>query len=88
MDRFFDQLDERWQSLPRRKQHRYTLYLFAGYVLLTAVTVGKVCYDTSRCRNNIVIGHIENPIIQKNGSAKPWQDSLSTILKNNIYERK
>jgi len=51
MDRYFDKLDERWQALPVRKQHQYTLYFFVG-------------------------------------SPARLQDSVSTILKNQIYERK
>ncbi|MGV2528144.1 UNVERIFIED_CONTAM: nitrogen regulatory IIA protein, partial [Bacillus thuringiensis] len=44
MDRYFDQLDERWRALPLRKQHQYTLYFFVGYLLLTAMVIGKVWY--------------------------------------------
>ena len=42
MDRYFDMLDERWQALPVRKQHQYTLYFFVGYLLLTVAVIGKV----------------------------------------------
>ena len=42
MDRYFDKLDERWQALPVRKQHQYTLYFFVGYLLLTAGVIFKV----------------------------------------------
>ena len=44
MDRYFDMLDERWQALPVRKQHQYTLYFFVGYLLLTVAVIGKVMY--------------------------------------------
>ena len=46
MDRYFDKLDERWQALPVRKQHQYTLYFFVGYLLLTAGVIFKGWYDT------------------------------------------
>jgi hypothetical protein len=36
----------------------------------------------------MVIEHIENPVIKKNGSPARLQDTLTTILKNKIYERK
>ncbi|MBM7421298.1 MULTISPECIES: nitrogen regulatory IIA protein [Chryseobacterium] len=88
MDRYFDKLDERWQALPMRKQHQYTLYFFVGYVLLTAGVIGKVMYDTSKSGNDMVIEHIENPVLKKNESPARLQNTLSTILKNKIYERK
>ena len=88
MDRYFDRLDERWRGLPLRKQHQYTLYFFVGYLLLTAGVIFKVWYDTAKSGNNMVIEHIENPILEKKESTAPLQDTLSTILKNKIYERK
>lgn len=87
MDRYFDKLDERWRELPLRKQHQYTLYFFVGYLLLTMAVIGKVMYDTSKSGNDIIIEHIENPVLKK---VKALQDyrTQSTILKNKIYERK
>ena len=87
MDRYFDKLDERWQALPVRKQHQYTLYFFVGYLLLTAGVIFKVWYD-KKSGNDMIIEHIENPVLKKNGSPARLQDSVSTILKNKIYERK
>ena len=54
MDRYFDKLDERWQALPVRKQHQYTLYFFVGYLLLTAGVIFKVWYDTSKSGNDMI----------------------------------
>lgn len=88
MDRYFDKLDERWRALPLRKQHQYTLYFFVGYLLLTVAVIGKVMYDTSKSGNDMVIEHIENPVLRKNGSPARLQDSVSIILKDQIYERK
>ena len=88
IDRYFDQLDKRWQALPLRKQHQYMLYFFVGYLLLTAGVIGKVWYETSKSRNDIGIEHIENPIHKKNESPTKLQDTLTTIYKNKIYESK
>ena len=88
MDRYFDKLDERWRELPLRKQHQYTLYFFVGYLLLTMAVIGKVMYDTSKSGNEIIIEHIENPVLKKSESPARLQDTLSTILKSKIYERK
>ena len=78
MDRYFDKLDERWQALPVRKQHQYTLYFFVGYLLLTTGVIFKVWYD-KKSGNDMIIEHIENPVHKKNGSPARLQDSVSTI---------
>lgn len=85
MDRYFDRLDERWRSLPVGRQHRYTLYFFVGYLLLTAGVVAKVWYDTRQSNNDMHIDHIENPMLKSNESPESLQDTLRTILKNQIY---
>lgn len=88
MDRYFDQLDDRWRALPVRKQHQYTLYFFLGYLMLTAGVIAKVWYDTGKSENDMHIEHIENPVLKKKESPASLQDSISIILKNKIYERK
>lgn len=88
MDKWFEKLDERWRTQSLRKQHKYTLYFFAGYLLLTVGVIFKVWYDASKSNNDMVIEHIENPALKKKGSPALLQDTLSTILKNKIYERK
>jgi hypothetical protein len=88
MDKWFEKLDEHWRALSLRKQHNYTLYFFVSYLLLTAGMIGKVWYETSNSRNDIGIEHIENPIHKKNASPTKLQDTLTTIYKNKIYERK
>jgi hypothetical protein len=88
MDRFFDRLDERWRALPTGKQHKYTLYFFVGYLILTAGVVAKVWYDTGKSKNDIHIERIENPVLKKNESPTRLQDTITTILKNQIYESK
>ena len=87
MDRYFDRLDDRWRELPVRKQHKYTLYFFVGYLMLTAGVIAKVWYDTGKSESDMKIEHIENPVL-KSGNPASLQDSVSTILKNKIYERK
>jgi hypothetical protein len=87
MDRYFDKLDDRWRALPLRKQHQYTLYFFVGYLLLTVAVIGKVMYDTSKSGNGMVIEHIENPVL-KSKTLQGCRIHVSTILKNQIYERK
>lgn len=65
MDRFFDTLDNRWRGLPLRKQHQYTLYLFFGYVLVTAGVIFQICYQMAEPSSKVSIEHIENPVLKK-----------------------
>ena len=88
MDKWFDRLDERWRLLPIREQHHYMLYFFIAYLILTAGVLFKVWYDVGKSDNNMVIGHIENAVLKKKERPAVLQDTLSTILKNRIYERK
>lgn len=81
MDKWFDKMDQRWLALPVRKQHRYALYFFTGYLLLTAGVIFKIWNDTGKSSNDMVIEHIENPVLKKKESPEPLQDTLSTILK-------
>jgi len=88
MDKWFAKMDERWRALPVGKQHKYTLYFFTGYLLLTAGVIFKVWSDTAKSDNSIVIKHIENPVLKMKENPTLLQDTLQTILKNKIYERK
>jgi hypothetical protein len=65
MDRYVHRLNESWKSLPVGKQKQYTIYFFILYLLLTAVVILKVWYDTKKSGNNMVIEHIENPVPKK-----------------------
>lgn len=87
IDKWYDMLDERWRGLPVGKQHQYTLYFFVGYVLLTTGVIAKVWYDTSKSHSDRIIEHIENPDLKKSKSPVRLQDTVSTILKNKIYEK-
>jgi hypothetical protein len=87
ISKWFDRLDEQWRELPLKRQHHYTLLLFAGYALLSLVVILKVCYDVAQSNNKITIEHIENPVIRQKKSPVSPQDSISKILKNKLYER-
>ena len=76
----FEKLDKRWRTMPLSKQRKYTLYFFAGYLLLTAGVIFKVWYDANKSNSDMVIKHIENPVFKKRGPAL-LQDTLSTIFK-------
>lgn len=86
IDQRFEWLGARWRILPIGKQRSYVLYFFTGYLLLTAGVIFSVWSDVTRSDSEMVIEHIENPVITKDGYTSP-QDTLVTI-KNNIYEGK
>ncbi|MGV3766790.1 MAG: nitrogen regulatory IIA protein [Chitinophagaceae bacterium] len=88
LDNRMGKLREQWRSLPPGKQRRYTRLLFAGYALLSLFVIARVCYDTGSYGNDIQMEHIRNPVIPQKKSAAAPRDSLSIILKNNMYERK
>jgi hypothetical protein len=61
----FDKLDDHWRSIPVKRQHRYMLLFFLGYVLLTAAVIIGIWYDVQNPKKEIHILPIENPIIKK-----------------------
>ena len=65
INNWFDKLDEQWRDLPVKRQHRYTLLLFAGYAVLSLVVIAKVCYDVGKSDGKLTIEHIENPLIKQ-----------------------
>lgn len=88
IDSWLDRLDEQWKALPREKQFKYTLLFFLVYATLTTAVVLHTWYDAGKTDNKVIIEHIENPVMKNSESGTQLQDSLSTILKNKIYERK
>lgn len=82
MDKYFNQLDDRWRALTVKKQHQYTLYFFLGY-LLTTLVIAKVWYETRTSKNDLKIERIENPVLKNTPKLQ-----ASTIKKIKIYERK
>lgn len=64
IDKWLDKQDKRWQALPVRKQHRYALYIFAVYLLLTAVVIAKILDGTGASQKGMVIEPIENPALK------------------------
>lgn len=69
MGKWFDKMDERWSALPIEKQQKYILYLFVAYLLLTGWVIFKVWYDTGKSNTDMVIDHIENPVLKKKGNS-------------------
>ncbi len=85
--RWLDKQDKSWRDLPLDTQRGCTLCLFSAYLLLTAAVVLKVCYDMAEPENRMVIDPIDSPM-RKKESPDSKLDTLSTIVKETIYERK
>ena len=85
---YFNKLDEQWRVLSVGKQHKYTLYFFIGYLLLTAGVILKVWSDAGKVDSSLDIEHIENSVLKKKENPKKLQETLTTIFKNKFYERK
>jgi hypothetical protein len=64
IDKWLDKQDKRWQALPVKKQHRYILYFFAVYLLLTAIVIAKIWDDARTSQKSMVIEPIENPVLK------------------------
>ncbi|MFH6991837.1 nitrogen regulatory IIA protein [Flavobacterium sp. FlaQc-48] len=88
IDKWLEQLDKRWDEMPIQKQHRFIRYFFSAYLLLTALIIFNVWRDTARSENQMVIGHIENPVRPKKEAPAALPDSLKSILKDKTYEKK
>lgn len=88
IDKWLELLDKRWEELPIKKQRQYLLHFFTGYLLLTTVVIINVCFTTARSKNDLDISHIESTVPLQKKSSAALQDSVKSILKNKIYERK
>jgi len=79
-------VEERWQKLSARKQRKFVVLFFAGYLLITICVILTVWYDakTEARRRKNDIEHIRNPVLQ---SETQYGDS-SSILKSKKNERK
>jgi S-methylmethionine-dependent homocysteine/selenocysteine methylase len=80
-------IEERWQKLSAKKQKKFVVLFFAGYLVVTACVILTVWYDAkadASMRKN-ELEHIRNPILQ---NQKQLGDSSSNHLKNQEHERK
>jgi len=85
--RWLDRQEKSWQALPLNRQRSYTLSFFLLYMLLTAVVILKVCCGMAKSDNIVAIDLIDSPV-RKKESPVSQLDTVSTLLKETIYERK
>lgn len=53
------QADNRWKTLPVKRQRLLTKLFFGGYALLTLLVIASICISTSHRNNEIWINHID-----------------------------
>lgn len=75
IQQWFDRLDERWRNLPMKTQHRYTLWFFSGYFLLSVLVIVNVFVSAGRPGREIRIEHIKNPIFKQPNPVGTIMDS-------------
>lgn len=82
-------LEERWQKLSARKQKKFVILFFAGYLLVTGCVVMTVWYDAKNetRKQNLVKDHILNPALKHKEYGSALKDSSSTFIKNQDHER-
>jgi hypothetical protein len=82
-------LEKRWQKLSARKQRKYVILFFAGYLLVTGCVVLKVWYDAKADMTTQTpgTGHIRNPVVEQKNPGLLLKDSPSTPIKNKDHER-
>lgn len=85
IDQWSGKLDQRWRGLPLRRQRRYTLLLFTGYLVLMVLAIANAWYDTGSASP---VRHIENPVTLNRPPGTAVQDSLLLQLKKHNYERR
>ena len=87
MEKWFNKLEQRWQSLAVKKQHQYTLCFFMVYLLLTVGVIFKVWYNSGKSDLDITIEPIEKTLLIKKESPAALQDRISKTIKNKTNER-
>ncbi|MGX9987167.1 hypothetical protein [Soonwooa purpurea] len=60
IDQYLQQLEKRWQKLPKSRQNLFTKIFFAGYVVLTSTVVLQLWFKGSSSHKTLSIGHINN----------------------------
>lgn len=64
LEGYLDELDEKWQTLPIKKQRLYILLFFILYALFSIGILFNVNRDLKNNTKTVTIKHIENPVIK------------------------
>jgi hypothetical protein len=58
----------RWRALPRDRQRKYTVVLFAAYLAISIGVYLKYWHDASMATDEVELRHIENPVLNSKSS--------------------
>ena len=83
---YIENIDKRWKLLSLEKQHQYLLTFLLGYGLINGCVFIKIGYDLVQSNQKLHIEHIVHPM-QKRIEKRPLVDTITTIHKNDSYER-
>lgn len=83
INKTIDRWDKQWQQLPIKKQRRYTLYFFMGYLLLSGGIILKVWLSLGQSKDPVTIEHLYHPVLPVENKSKAPQDTVPIILKKN-----
>jgi len=81
IDQYIQQLEKRWQNVPKAKQVLFTKIFFMGYVILTFVVVLQLWFKGSSLDGALSIGHISKiprGIVEKQNSSETIQLKINS----------
>lgn len=85
---WLDRLEKSWELLPVENQHKYILYFFTVYLLLTAWIIFKIWHETAKFHNAMTVEDIESPRLDIKECAALMKGNESTMLNSKNDERK
>lgn len=63
ISQWMENQEARWQALPRERQRKYTILLFAAYLAISVGVYLSYWYDVSSAGKTMQFRHIENPVL-------------------------
>ncbi|AIL46970.1 nitrogen regulatory IIA protein [Elizabethkingia anophelis] len=88
IDTYMDNLDNRWKALPVGQQRRYTILLFAGYLVVMMGAVFQALYEAGITDSKITIERIKNPVPTLDKGTTKVSDTTAIISNRNLYENR
>lgn len=80
ISQWMEQQEARWRALPRDRQRKYTILLFALYLSISACVYIKYWCDAQSATKEMDFRHIENPVLKS--KTLNWEkDTISQTFK-------
>lgn len=68
ISQWMEKQEARWQALPRDRQRKFTVLLFAAYLAISVGVYIGYLYDVSSPGKVMEYRHIENPVLNSKSS--------------------